>query len=202
MRAETDEGLSVGEIETLRQLEPRSASVWNAYIQVQEQRIEYELGKRPDAVEAAMRLYRKWPDNLTELRAATPETDIRGMEKYFTSGMLGNEELAQLDAATNGWMKEKTAASDRQIQLSLADIELSRNAVAKMVIIAYGRHQKQQAMGSAVIAIADSLFAQMRENQGVPMPDGQKGGQKGKSDRLLPPTSSVDPGVSAKLATQ
>lgn len=198
LHAETQDELSLEQIETMRQLEPRSSSVWNAYIGLQEHAIENQFAQRPKVVETAMRMYRRWPNNLNELKATIPEASTRGMKNYFTSGMLGREELAQLDAATAGWMKEKTAAIDREVQLALADIELSRNATAKMVILAYNRHQKRQAMGNAVAAIADTLFDRLRRQGDTPGADGPKG----KADRLSQPTSSLNSGLSDKLATK
>lgn len=195
---------AMAEIETLRQMQPRSVSVWNQYLEMQENGIEHALQRRPKDVEKALVLYRDWPANLEMLMVNAPETTSRGMRNYFTPGMLGTVELEQLDSVIGEWMRSKPAAAERDIKRARDNISHSLDAVAAMSEVQDGRERKQRTIGRVVSIIIDVILAEEGTEMGLQPPGG-------KGDRLpgasLAPTygeegryATIGSGGSAELA--
>lgn len=180
---------AMAEIETLRQMQPRSLSIWNQYLDLQENGIEHALQRRPKDVEKALVLYRDWPASLDALMTEAPETSSRGMRNYFTPGMLGTEELEQLDSVIGEWMRAKPAAAERDIRRARENISHSLEAVAAMGEVQDGRERKQRTIGQVVSIIIDVILAAEGSEMGLQPPGG-------KGDRLpgasLAPTSGED----------
>lgn len=184
---------TIEDVATLRQMQPRSLSVWLQYLELQESGIEFAMQRRPEEFAKALHLYKSWPSNLDELLANVPETSAPEMRNYFTTGMLGESELVQLDAVIGDWMTGRNAAAEKELRSSLSGIAHARQAVADMGSLVAGRESKQRTIGQIVGIVIDVLIAQERGMGLDPL--------GGKGDRL--PGASFAPtyGNEGKYAT-
>ncbi len=183
------------DIESLRQMQPNSTSVWSQYLEMQEDGIEYALQRRPKDVERALVYYRDWPSNLESFMADAPETTSKGMRNFFTPGMLGTAELEQLDSVIGEWMRAKPAAAELDIKRARENIAHSLEAVSAMTELQDGRERKQRTIGQVVAIIIDVILAQEENGVGLIPPPG-------KGDRL--PGASLAPtfGEDGRYATR